>query len=261
MPGARPKPKTPSNPPGLRDLPFSVPEVSSAQKSRARRLMARLAERYPDAHCELNYSTPHELLIATILSAQSTDAGVNKATPGLFAAFPTPADYAVATPAQIETHISTVGLYRNKAKSIHAAMTRLVEHYNAEVPADIDELLSLRGVARKTANVVLGDAFGIAMGVVVDTHVERLSKRFGLAPEDATVAMTERYLCAQLPRTLWTQASHLLIFHGRRASKARGWDPTADPIDRTYAATYDEVVARSKTRTAPRTTTRTRARA
>lgn len=240
--------RTPDNPRGMRDLPFRLPEVLDGQKTRARSLAKRLAERYPDAHCELNYTEPHELLIATILSAQSTDAGVNKATPGLFAAFPTPRDYTRATPKDIEQHIRTIGLFRNKAKHVHAAMTTLVNEFGGVVPQTMDELLTLRGVARKTANVVLGNAFGINCGFVVDTHIERLAKRFGLAPQDASVAMVERYLCAQFPRAKWCDLSHQIIFHGRRASPARGWDSANDPIDKRYAKAYDEVVAQIEAR-------------
>ena len=223
---------TPTNPRGLRDIPFALPEVTSAQKSRARRIYNDLEERYPDARCELDYTEPHELLVATILSAQATDVGVNKATPGLFEAFPTPADYAESSPEEIEPYVKTIGLFRSKAKSVHAAMTRVVEEYGGEVPRTMDELLTLRGVARKTAGVVLGDAFGIMMGVVVDTHVERISKRLGLVPEDATVAMTERYLMAQIARPKWAKISHLLIFHGRRSCKARGGDCAHDALCR-----------------------------
>ncbi|MEO0477809.1 MAG: endonuclease III, partial [Planctomycetota bacterium] len=212
---------TPTNPRGLRDLPFKLPEVTRAQKDRARRVLKALCETYPDAHCELDYTEPHELVIATILSAQATDVGVNKATPKLFKTFPTPADYAASTPAKIEPYIKTIGLYRNKAKSVHAAMTTLVDDFEGVVPDTMDELLTLRGVARKTANVVLGNAFNTNVGFVVDTHVERISKRLGLVPEDATVAMTERYLCALMPRDTWCDASHMLIFHGRRACKAK----------------------------------------
>ncbi len=225
---------TPTNPPGLRDLPFKLPEVTKAQKARARRILAALRERYPDAHCELDYSQPHELVIATILSAQATDIGVNKATPELFNAFPTPADYAASTPAKIEPYIKTIGLYRNKAKAVHAAMTTLVNDFDGVVPRTMDELLTLRGVARKTANVVLGNAFSINDGFVVDTHVERISKRLGLVPQDATVAMTERYLCALLPRDSWCDASHRLIFHGRRACKARAAAHIDNPICTRY---------------------------
>lgn len=219
---------------GLGDIPFPLPEVTPAERRRAARLAKALAEHYPDAHCELDFNSPHELLIATILSAQATDIGVNKATPALFKAFPTPADYAAASPAEIEPYIRTIGLFRNKAKAIHAAMTALVEHHDAKVPATMDELLGLRGVARKTANVVLGNAFNINDGFVVDTHVERLSKRFGLAPKDATVAMVERYLMALFPREKWCDLSHQLIFHGRRACKARGARCHEHPICKTY---------------------------
>lgn len=210
-----------SNPRGLRDLPFSLPQVTAAEKRRAGAVLAALLDAYPDARCELEYSSPHELLIATILSAQATDSGVNKATPELFAAFSTPADFAAASPAQIEPFIKSIGLFRTKAKAVHAAMTEIVVRFGGQVPRTMDELLTLRGVARKTANVVLGNAFGVNAGVVVDTHVERVSKRLGLVPVGATVAMTERRLVALLPRESWCRASHAMIFHGRRACKAR----------------------------------------
>ncbi len=214
--------RTPSNPEGLRDIPFKLPRVMPRSRERAMEIYRALEERYPDAHCELDYTSPHELLVATILSAQATDVGVNKATPGLFAAFPTPADYAGATPADIEGYIKTIGLFRNKAKSVHSAMRAVYEEFGGEVPRTMEGLLGLRGVARKTANVVLGNAYGINMGVVVDTHVERLSKRFGLASKDTTVQMLERRLMALFPRETWCMLSHLLIFHGRRVCKARG---------------------------------------
>lgn len=202
-------------------IPFELPQVKPTARSRSERILGALRKHYPDAHCELNYSNPHELLIATILSAQATDVGVNKCTPALFAKFKTPADFARATPEEIEPYIRTIGLFRNKAKAVHAAMTELVRSFGGEVPKTMDELLTLRGVARKTANVVLGNAFGINAGFVVDTHVERISKRLGMVPAEATVAMVERYLMAQLPRESWCDASHMLIFHGRRACKAR----------------------------------------
>lgn len=189
---------------------------------RAVKLLAALREHYPDAHCELDYSTPHELLVATILSAQATDVSVNKATPALFAKFRTPADFANASPADIEPYIRTIGLFRNKAKAVHEAMKAICERFGGEVPRTMEELLTLRGVARKTANVVLGNAFGTNVGFVVDTHVERLSKRLGLAPKNATVAKVEQHLMKLLPQESWCDASHMLIFHGRRACKARG---------------------------------------
>jgi endonuclease-3 len=204
------------------DLPFALPQVTASQKRRASQVADALAHAYPHAHCELNYSTPHELLVATILSAQATDAGVNKATPALFKKFPTPAAYAASSPAEIEPFIKTIGLFRNKAKAIHAAMKDVAEKHHGEVPRVMDDLLALRGVARKTANVVLGNAFNINLGFVVDTHIERVSKRFGLVDHDASVQMTERKLMALFPREKWCQLSHQFIFHGRYACKARG---------------------------------------
>jgi len=200
---------------------FDLPKVSASQLKRATRLLGMLREHYPDAHCELNYTTPHELLIATILSAQSTDVGVNKATPALFKRFPMPADYAASTPEEIEPYVRTTGFFRNKARAVHESMSAVVERFGGAVPRTMEELLSLRGVARKTANVVLGNAFGINVGFVVDTHVERLSNRLALVPEGSTVAMIERYLMAQFPQDSWCQMSHLLIWHGRRACSAR----------------------------------------
>ncbi|MBX9737996.1 MAG: endonuclease III, partial [Phycisphaerales bacterium] len=204
------------------DIPFKLPRVTAAHKARAGALFAELSRAYPDAHCELDYRSPHELLVATILSAQATDVSVNKATPGLFAAFPLPADYARATPEQIEPYIRTIGLFRNKAKSVQSAMKDIVERFGGEVPRTMEELLTLRGVARKTAGVVLGNCFNINVGVVVDTHVHRLSQRLGLAPKGCSVALCERHLMARFPRESWCQLSHLLIFHGRRCCKARG---------------------------------------
>lgn len=213
---------TPTNPRGLRDIPFEVPEVDPAEKRRAKRILDALTERYPDATCALNYSAPHELLIATILSAQCTDVAVNKATPALFKKFPKPSDYAASTPRKIEPFVKTLGFFRNKALAVHESMSAIVEEHGGKTPETMDELLALRGVARKTANVVLGNAFHINMGVVVDTHVNRIAKRFGLADEDATVQAVERRLMALFPRDRWTDLSHLIIWHGRQVCKARG---------------------------------------
>ncbi len=200
---------------------FELPRPTAAAKSRALALLAELRKLYPNAHCELNYTSPHELLVATILSAQATDVSVNKATPALFRAFPTPADYARSSPAQIEPFIRSIGLFRSKARSIHAAMTSLVTEFGGNVPKTMPQLLTLRGVARKTAGVVLGNAFNINMNVVVDTHVHRLAQRLALAPAGATVQQTERWLMALFPRDAWCELSHLLIFHGRYTCKAR----------------------------------------
>jgi len=221
---------TPTNPRGLRDLPFPVPAVKPAERARARRLAAALAEHYPDAVCELDYSSPHELLVATILSAQATDVGVNKATPGLFKAFPSPQAFAKSTPAKIEPYIKSIGLYRNKAKAVHSAMKDVVERFDGKVPQTMDELLTLRGVARKTANVVLGNAFDIQVGFVVDTHIDRLSKRLGLCEPTDNPQRIERKLCALFPRDQWCILSHRIIWHGRRACPARGKSCGEHPI-------------------------------
>ena len=212
-----------------------LPRKTPAQKARAAELLAALKARYPDAHCELTWTQPHELLIATILSAQCTDVSVNKATPGLFKAFPTPADYANASPDQIEPYIRSIGLYRNKAKAVHATCQMLVERFGGEVPRTMDDLLLLRGVARKTANVVLGNCFGINEGVVVDTHVERLSHRMGLS-RGKTPQAIERDLMALFPQEEWCLLSHLLIFHGRRSCKARGGACATDAICRRFCS-------------------------
>jgi len=214
----------------------SLPRVSPQARARAAQIYRALLDRYPDAHCELNYSSPHELLIATILSAQCTDVAVNKATPALFARFPTPADYARATPADIEPCIRSLGFFRNKARAVHESMKAIVERFGGNVPRTMEELLSLRGVARKTANVVLGNAFHVNEGVVVDTHVERLAKRFGLAPRDATPAAVEKHLMALFPREQWCMLSHLLIWHGRRVCKARGGLCSTDDICRRFCS-------------------------
>jgi len=218
--------------------PSSSPTSSGSQRARALRLADALREHYPDAHCELEFSSPHELLVATILSAQATDVSVNKVTPALFAAFPTPKAFADSAPETIEPFIRSIGLFRNKAKSIHAAMTAIVEHFGGQVPRTMDELLTLRGVARKTANVVLGNAFNAppesGVGFVVDTHIDRLSKRFGLVPQDANVQQIERRLMTLFPADRWCELSHQIIWHGRRACKARGGSCANHPICRDF---------------------------
>ena len=219
---------------------FDLPAKTKSEKARAKRILDGLYAAYPDAHCELDYTSPHELLVATILSAQATDVGVNKATPGLFAAYPTPADYAAATPKQIEKYIKTIGLFRNKAKSVHAAMTTVVDDFGGVVPQTMEELLTLRGVARKTANVVLGNAFGLNQGVVVDTHVMRVGGRFGLTEHEKDAKKIERDLMALFPRPHWTMLSHLLIWHGRRCCSARGAKCHEHPLCRRYCSNAKE---------------------
>ena len=220
-----------------------LPRKSPAQLERARELLAMLRARYPDAHCELTWSTPHELLVATILSAQSTDVGVNRATPGLFKAFPAPADYARAGADAIAPHIRSLNFWRMKARAVAESMSTLVERHGGEVPQSMDALLALRGVARKTANVVLGNAFGINVGVVVDTHVGRLSRRLGLSRHDDP-ARVERDLMALFPQEAWCELSHLLIFHGRRVCKARGGTCADDAICQRFCSEATPKAAR-----------------
>lgn len=183
-------------------------------------LLRLLHEAYPDATCALHHRNAFELLVATILSAQCTDERVNQVTPALFAQFPTPAALAAADREEVEGLIRSTGFYHNKAKSIQTAAQRIVSAYGGDVPATMDELLTLAGVARKTANVVLGVVYGIADGIVVDTHVKRLSNRLGLTTA-TTPEKIERDLQAITPQAEWINLSHLLIFHGRQVCDAR----------------------------------------
>lgn len=183
-------------------------------------IIRRLRAAHPDACCALEHDSPFELLVATILSAQCTDERVNKVTPDLFAQFPTPRAFAEADRADIEEAVRSTGFYRNKAKHIQEASHIIELEHGGEVPADMDALTALPGVARKTANVVLGVAYEIAEGVVVDTHVKRLSNRLGLTTS-SNPDKIERDLMAITPREDWIDLSHLLIFHGRRLCNAR----------------------------------------
>jgi endonuclease III len=193
---------------------------STPDPKRVKMLLSRLKKAYPDAECALLHHSPWELLVATILSAQCTDARVNMVTPKLFEAFPTPKAFAEASPAAIEEYVKSTGFYRNKAKSIHGAAKRVVEVYGGKLPESMDELLTLPGAARKTANVVLGVAFGKAEGVVVDTHVLRISQRLGLT-ESKDPKKVEQDLMQILPRHHWIQFSHEVILHGRQVCVAR----------------------------------------
>lgn len=199
--------------------PSELTPAASAE-ARIAEILRLLHQEYPDATCELDYSTPLELLVATILSAQCTDVRVNKVTPSLFAAYPTAQAYAEADMEELQEAVRSTGFYRNKAKSIQGAGRRIMEAYGGQVPAEMDALLTLPGVARKTANVVLGCAFRIADGVVVDTHVRRLSNRLGLTQEENPDKI-ERDLMKLVPREEWIDIGHLLIFHGRRVCAAR----------------------------------------
>ncbi len=227
---------------GLSALKPKLPRKSPLQMARARRILQALYRQYPEARCELDYRTPHELLVATILSAQATDVGVNKATPRLFAAFPTPAAYAAASPQEIEPYVKSLGFFRSKARAIHEASRTIVEQFGGEVPRTMEDLLTLRGVARKTANVVLGNAFGVNCGVVVDTHVIRVARRLGLT-RHADPRKIEADLMALFPREHWTMLGHLLIFHGRRVCKARAALCADDPLCRLYCSNAKAVTA------------------
>lgn len=192
----------------------------SEQKQRGDEIIERLKNEYPDAHCALNHTNAFELLISTILSAQCTDERVNIVTENLFRKYRTPGDYVSVAASELETDIHSTGFYRNKAKNIQAACEKIIENFGGEIPQTMDELLTLNGVARKTANVVLGNAFGIASGVVVDTHVSRVSQRLALTAE-TTPEKIENDLTELVPQEDWILFPHLLISHGRKICQAR----------------------------------------
>src|SRR5512141_317553 len=189
-------------------------------KAHALEILARLKREYPDAHCELDFETPLQLLIATILSAQCTDKRVNMVTPELFRTFPDAGSLSIADPEKLEDLIKSTGFFRNKTKSLLGMSGALVERHKGKVPSTMEDLVKLPGVGRKTANVVLGNAFDINEGVVVDTHVGRLGVRLGLTNETDPVKV-EQALMELFPRDDWAVLSHLLIFHGRRVCIAR----------------------------------------
>jgi len=189
-------------------------------KQKTKRIVAALKKAYPDAHCSLDHANPLELLVATILSAQCTDERVNVVTAELFRKYRSAEDYAAAPAEELERDIHSTGFFRNKAKAIRGACEIIVGRYGGRVPETMEELLELPGVARKTANVVLGNAYGIASGVVVDTHVSRVSQRLGLT-EHAQPEKIERDLAELIPRKDWILFPHLLIAHGRAVCKAR----------------------------------------
>ena len=194
--------------------------LTSEETTKVIRAMGQL---FPEAKAELNHDSPFQLLIAVILSAQTTDVGVNKVTPGLFEAYPTPEALMQADREDIMEKIKTIGLYRNKAKFIKSCATDIVERFGGEVPQTRKELQSLAGVGRKTANVVMSVAFA-EPAIAVDTHVNRISKKFNIAPEDASIRQVENCLMEKLPEDLWSQAHHWLIFFGRYQCPARDHD-------------------------------------
>ena len=216
----RPAPLRRPAPDGAAPKPAPRPRSAAARLALATEIQRRLAEAYPDAHCELDHRNAFELAVATVLSAQCTDKRVNMVTPELFRRWPTPAALAEASLEEIEDVIRSTGFYRNKAKSIQGLARALMADHGGEVSAAMDALVVLPGIGRKTANVVLGNAFGLNEGIVVDTHVARLSARFGLTRETDAVRI-ERALMPLFARETWAQLSHLLIWHGRRVCDAR----------------------------------------
>ncbi|HTU74191.1 MAG TPA: endonuclease III [Trebonia sp.] len=199
--------------------PVKKPETHAALVRRARKINRVLAETYPDAHCELDFASPYQLLVATVLSAQTTDKRVNLTTPLLFAKYPGPEDLAAANPEEVAEILRPTGFFNAKTKSVMGLATALRDKFGGQVPPKLDDLVTLPGVGRKTANVVLGNAFGVP-GITVDTHFGRLSRRFGWTESDDPVKV-EQDVAALLPKSDWTIASHRLIWHGRRMCHSR----------------------------------------
>ena len=233
----------------------SLPKISAKERrersklapSVAPKTLARLAKQHPTAECELHHRTPFEHIVAVVLSAQTTDVAVNKVTPKLFERFPDAQALAAAEPLEVEPFVATLGFFRMKSKSLVGLARALVERHGGQVPKTLDELVKLPGVGRKTANVVLGVAWNTPEGVVVDTHVMRLSQRLGWS-KNADPEKIERDLCAILPKSEWDHASHVLIFHGRRCCFARKPDCAACSVSDTCPCAFDaENVGRKKT--------------
>jgi endonuclease III len=236
----------------------SSPETPAALTRRARKIFRALVERYPNARCELDFQNPLQLLVATVMSAQTTDIRVNMVTPVVFARFRTAADFASADRVELESMIQSTGFYRAKTDSLIKLGTALVERFDGEVPPRLKDLVTLPGVGRKTANVVLGNVFGVP-GITVDTHFGRLARRFGWTGEDDPVKV-EHAVGALFPKKDWTMLSHVLIFHGRRTCHARrpacgactvaGWCPSygegeTDPVKAAKLLRFELAVAQS----------------
>jgi endonuclease III len=241
-------------------LTETPPKITAAERrSRARQApslavetLARLAKQHPTAECELVHRSPFELVVAVVLSAQTTDVGVNKATPKLFARFPDARALAAASPAEVEPYVATLGFFRVKSKAIVALARALVDRHGGEVPPVFEDLVKLPGVGRKTANVVLGVLWNKPEGVVVDTHVIRLSQRLGWTKHREPDKI-ERDLCAILPREEWDHAGHVLIFHGRRCCYARKPECSACSVKDACPSAFDaETVGRKARPRAPK---------
>lgn len=214
--------------------------IDYTNPARMKKIFAALDKLFPHAECALHHSNAFQLLVATILSAQCTDERVNKVTPGLFASYPTPEDFAALQPEVLENDIRSTGFFRNKSRSLVGAAKRIVEHFGGKVPRTMDELLTLPGVARKTANVVLGTAYGIATGLVVDTHVFRIATRRLKLSRETTPEKVEADLMKIVPRDRWISFSHQLIWFGRQICEARNprcgecpLEPICDSEDKT----------------------------
>ena len=242
------KPQTSSSP------SLSLPVISAKERrvrlkrapALAPETLARLHAQHPTAHCELDFRSPFELICSVVLSAQTTDANVNKATPKLFARFPTARELAEVEPADVEPYVASLGFFRMKSKSLVGLARALVERHGGQVPQTMAELVKLPGVGRKTANVVLGVLWNKPEGVVVDTHVQRLSQRLGWSRETEPEKI-EKDLCAILPRDVWDLAGHVLIFHGRRCCFARKPDCASCSVTDVCPAAFDaEHVGRKK---------------
>ncbi len=237
----------------------SAPKIGAKERkvrlklapSIAPQTLARLSEQHPAAHCELDHRSPFELLVSVVLSAQTTDVGVNKATPKLFARYPSANALAAAEPREVEPYVATLGFFRMKAKSIVGLARALVASHGGEVPRTMPELVKLPGVGRKTANVILGVLWNVPEGVVVDTHVMRLSQRLGWS-KHTDPEKIERDLCAILPREEWDHTGHVLIFHGRRCCFARKPDCPACNVNDVCPAAFDaEEIGRRPRRERP----------
>jgi endonuclease III len=224
-----PAPRSPRKPAAgataAKKSPATAPQAAGLaplreRQAKARAVIAALRTEFPDTQCSLEHGDGWQLLVATILSAQCTDARVNLVTPGLFRQFPTPADFATAPIEEIEEAVRSTGFYRNKAKSLQGAARHLLEHHGGRLPEDIDELVKVPGCGRKTANVVLGEVYGTPAGVVVDTHVGRISRKLGLTDQEDPVKV-ERQLNECVPQADWRDFGHLVIDHGRKTCQAR----------------------------------------
>lgn len=204
-------------------------DIRAATPATAKKILTILEETYPDAHVTLDFKSPFQLLIATILAAQCTDERVNQVTKGLFTRYPTPKAFAEADPVELEEAIRSTGFYRNKTRSIIGCCKKMVEEFGGQVPQTMEDLITLSGVWRKTANIVLGNALGITAGIAVDTHVIRVTNRLGLAQSNKPDEI-EQQLCRITPKEKWIPLTHLLVFHGRRICMARKPDCPHCPV-------------------------------